>query len=295
MADNTFPARAWLILVSGALIVFIALGQRHSFGLFLDPVTTELRGIGRESYGFAIALQNLVWGLGQPFAGWLADRFGAARVIALGGLLYAAGLLVAARSTGEIQLFVGLGIMVGLGLSATTFAVVLGAVGRFFGPERRSTALGIATTGGSFGTFCAVPITLGLIQAHGWSDAMLGLGLLGLCRAAGRVVSVKRDRGRLFIEVDQLGVSLGWFVFWCRDLDPMGAAAMWTRDSRSTMGWADSGIRARRASRSPAAYSTLRMDGSARTLLSRAATTVFWRPPAWEYTHRQLPRAARSG
>ncbi len=169
-----------LVLLAGALVALIALGMRHAFGLFLDPITRTLQGVDREAFGFAIALQNLIWGLAQPFAGIVADRFGSARVILIGGLLYAGGLIWAATSATPIGLTLGLGLLVGLGLSATSYAVVLGAVGRRFAPERRSTALGLASLGGSIGIFLSVPVTLGLIDALGWSMAFLSLGAVAL-------------------------------------------------------------------------------------------------------------------
>lgn len=189
MIADTVPSsvrKGWVILAFGGLVAFVALGMRHSFGLFLAPVTQELPSVSREAFGFAIALQNLMWGLGQPFAGMIADRFGSGRVIFGGGLLYAGGLALAAMSTGPLGLNVSLGLMVGLGLSCTSFAVVLGAVGRHFAPDRRSTALGIASAGGSIGIFCSVPITLGLITNLGWVGAFLGLAGIAtiMCMAA---------------------------------------------------------------------------------------------------------------
>lgn len=169
-----------LVLIMGAMIAMIALGMRHAFGLFLDPVTQALQNLDREAFGLAIALQNLMWGLAQPFAGMIADRFGSARVILVGGGLYATGLLCASASTDGLGITIGLGILVGLGLSATSYAVVLGAIGRRFPPERRSTALGIASLGGSFGIFLSVPLVLGLIDALGWSTALVGLAAVAV-------------------------------------------------------------------------------------------------------------------
>lgn len=169
-----------LVLIAGSIIVLIALGTRHSFGLFLNPVTQALEGVDRESFGFAVALQNLLWGLAQPFAGMIADRFGSARVILIGGGLYAAGLICVALSSTALGLTLGFGLLVGIGLSATSYAVVLGAVGRRFPPERRSTALGIASLGGSVGIFLSVPLTLGLIDAFDWSMALISLAAIAL-------------------------------------------------------------------------------------------------------------------
>ena len=184
-ARSTFSAAdvlrdPWVVLLAGSIVALIAVGMRHSFGLFLNPITLDLQSIDRSSFGFAIALQNLLWGLAQPFAGMIADRFGSARVICVGGALYAAGLLWASASSTALGLTLGLGVLVGLGLSATTYAVVLGAVGRRFPPERRTTALGIASLGGSIGIFLSVPVTLALIDTVDWSTAFACLALVAL-------------------------------------------------------------------------------------------------------------------
>ncbi len=179
-AANQSASTAQLVLVAGAMIALVALGMRHSFGLFLDPVIREVQTVNRETFGLAIALHNLMWGIAQPFAGMIADKHGSARVIFGGGLLYATGLVVASQSTSAAGFIIGLGLLVGLGLSATSYAVVLGAVGRRFPPERRSRALGIASLGGSIGIFLSVPLTLGLIDTLGWSMALLGLGATAL-------------------------------------------------------------------------------------------------------------------
>jgi len=189
------------VLFAGSAIALVALGMRHSFGLFLGPVTQDLQAIDRETFGFAIALQNLMWGLAQPFAGMIADRFGSARVVFAGGMLYAAGLLFASTSSTMLGLALSLGLLVGIGLSATSYAVVLGAVGRRFPPEKRSTALGIASLGGSVGIFLSVPVTLGLIDAFGWSLALVSLALVALTMClmapvlAGRAFSVSANGG----------------------------------------------------------------------------------------------------
>ncbi|MES2821518.1 MAG: MFS transporter [Pseudomonadota bacterium] len=169
-------ASLWM-LVGGSLILALALGIRHGFGLFLAPMSAEF-GWGREVFAFAIALQNLVWGLAQPFTGALADRFGAARVVLVGGLLYALGLLCMGLSDSPATLSLSAGLLVGLGLSGTSFSVILGAVGRAVPAENRSMAMGIASAAGSFGQFAMLPGTLGLIGWLGWSAALLALGLL---------------------------------------------------------------------------------------------------------------------
>ena len=176
----------WLVVGFGTFIVFTTLGMRHAFGFFLDPITTTLSGVNRDSFGLAVAIQNLVWGFSQPLAGMIADRFGTARVVFIGGLLYASGLLLTAASTGPITLYIGFGAFVGLGLGCATFAVVLGAVGRAFSPERRTTALGVASVGGAVGIFCSVPITIWLITQFGWRGALVSIAVLAgtVCLAA---------------------------------------------------------------------------------------------------------------
>lgn len=183
MPATSNPAARFLfdprfVLLAGSLIALVALGMRHSFGLFLDPVTGSLPDVDREAFGFAIALQNLMWGVAQPFAGMIADRFGSARVIFVGGMLYAGGLVCASAASTSLGLVLGFGVLVGVGLSATSYAVVLGAVGRRFPPGRRTSALGIASLGGSLGIFLSVPVTLSLIDSLSWPTALVSLALV---------------------------------------------------------------------------------------------------------------------
>jgi len=165
------------ILLGAALILALSLGVRHGFGLFLAPMSAEF-GWGREVFAFAIALQNLIWGLAQPFAGALADRLGAARVVIIGGILYAAGLALMGMADSAWSLSLSAGLLIGIGLSGTSFSVILGVVGRAVPAEQRSMAMGIASAAGSFGQFAMLPGTLGLIGWLGWSAALLVLGLL---------------------------------------------------------------------------------------------------------------------
>lgn len=167
---------AW-ILLGGSLILALSLGVRHGFGLFLPPMSAEF-GWGREVFAFAIALQNLIWGLAQPFTGALADRFGVARAVLVGAALYTVGLLLMAGADSPTSLSLSAGLLIGLGLSGTSFSVILGAVGRAVAPEKRSMAMGIASAAGSFGQFAMLPGTLGLIGWLGWSSALLALGML---------------------------------------------------------------------------------------------------------------------
>ncbi len=168
-----------VILWCGALILAVSLGIRHTFGLFLQPMSLD-NGWGREVFAFAIALQNLVWGLAQPFAGRLADRFGAGWAILVGTLLYVTGLLLMAQSASTFGLALSAGVLIGLGLSGTTFPVVFGAISRAVPPEQRSLAMGIAMAVGSLGQFVLLPGSQWLIGAFGWAAALVVLGLLGI-------------------------------------------------------------------------------------------------------------------
>jgi MFS family permease len=168
-----------VVLLCGGLILLLALGTRQSFGLFLRPMTLDL-GYGRGAFSFAIALQNLVWGLGMPLAGAIADRYGAGRVLVLGGLAYGAGLAAMAYSATPLGLDIAAGLLIGVGLACTGFGVVLGVVARSFPPEKRSLAVGITGACGSFGQFAMLPAGQALISAYGWFAALLALAALAL-------------------------------------------------------------------------------------------------------------------
>jgi MFS family permease len=165
------------MLVCASVILTLALGTRHSFGLFLQPMSMD-NGWGREVFGFAVALQNLLWGITQPFTGMLADRFGAGRVLLAGGLLYALGLVFMANSTTALGLTLAIGIFIGVGMSCTTFNIVFGALGRAYSAEKRSVVLGISSAAGSFGQFALLPLALVLITGLGWYSALIALSLL---------------------------------------------------------------------------------------------------------------------
>jgi predicted MFS family arabinose efflux permease len=178
---------AWIVILSGALIVSISMGVRQTFGLFLRPVTMDLQ-IGREVFGLALAIQGLVWGLASPFAGAISDRYGTGLVLAGGGVLFTAGMLLASVADTPLMLYLSYGILIGLALGATTFGVIFGAVGRVVSPERRSAIFGLVGAGGSFGQFVVVPVSQGLIGGYGWVTAlvaMAGLTSLMIVFAAG--------------------------------------------------------------------------------------------------------------
>lgn len=175
--DRTEWSRSVLIaVISAAFIVTISMGVRQSFGLLMQPIGRELT-ISRESFGFAIALQNLLFGLVQPVVGALSDRYGARRTLIVGALVYAGGLVVAATAQSASGVVVSLGVLIGLAMSATTFVVVMSAVGRIVPAAHRSAAFGVVTAGGSLGQFAVVPLAQGLIAAVGWR---LSIGLLAV-------------------------------------------------------------------------------------------------------------------
>jgi len=170
---------AGVALVCGSLILLISLGVRHAFGLFLQPVSMD-QGWGRETFAFAIALQNLVWGASQPFSGMLSDRFGAKPIVAIGAVLYGAGLWMMSVVGGEAIFTLGAGVLIGLGLSGTTFPVIFAAISRLVAPQQRSLAMGITMSVGSFGQFAMLPISLGLIVGLEWQGALIVLSILAL-------------------------------------------------------------------------------------------------------------------
>jgi predicted MFS family arabinose efflux permease len=176
-------ARTWWTIAAAALIVTVAMGVRQSFGLFLRPVSMDLE-IGRQAFGMAIALNNLLFGLAQPFVGAYADRHGSGRVVAVGAVIYAAGLALTTAIGSALGLNLTLGLLVGLAMSGTTFVVVLGAVGRVVPPERRSLAFGLVTAGGSLGQFLVVPAAQGALSALDWKGAMLALAAFALVMIA---------------------------------------------------------------------------------------------------------------
>jgi len=162
------------VMVCGTSVLALAIGIRLSFGLFLQPMSQSL-GWGRETFAFAIALQNIFWGLTQPLMGMLADKFGARKVITVGGLGYSLGLYLMSQAATPLTLNLTTGLLIGVSLSATSFAVVLGAVGRAASERNRSMALGFASAGGSVGQVIILPIGQALISTYGWVLALGGL------------------------------------------------------------------------------------------------------------------------
>jgi MFS family permease len=167
------------VLWCGAAIVTLSMGIRHGFGLWLQPITME-RGWSRESFAFALAVQNLVWGLAGPFTGMIADRFGALRVLVVGGLLYAAGLALMALAATPLAFLGSAGLLIGLAQSGTTYAIVYGVIARNVAPEKRSWAMGITAAAGSFGQFAMVTREGWLIGHVGWQNALYLLACVAL-------------------------------------------------------------------------------------------------------------------
>lgn len=177
MSETHFSKPLIYMLIGSAIILALSLGVRHGFGLYLVPMSDEFSW-GHNVFSLAIAMQNLIWGAAQPFTGALADKYGSKIVVAVGGVLYTIGLLLMAVSSTGWLLNLSVGLILGLALSATSFSVLLSAVGRAAPPEKRSLAMGIASAAGSFGQFIMLPSTLLLLQNFGWSAALVVSALL---------------------------------------------------------------------------------------------------------------------
>jgi len=162
----------YLVIACGAAMVFISMGTRQSFGLFLQPITLDL-GVGRETFSLAMAWQNLLFGL--PLIGILADRFGSRKIAFGGGLLYALSFLLLSATGSPAGLYLNLGVLAGTAIGCTSYVVVLGAAGRAVAPEKRSSMFGIITALGSFGMFAVVPGVQWLIATAGWQTSFAAL------------------------------------------------------------------------------------------------------------------------
>ena len=184
-ADNPRPAAvSWrtplVIIICGCAIALLSFGPRSSLGFFIQPMSKDFTW-GRDVFGLALALQNLLWGLGQPIAGAIADRFGVMRVMCVGALLYAGGLVMMRYASTPLSLDIGAGVLVGFGLSGCSFNLVLSAFSKILPPEKRGLALGAGTAAGSFGQFLFAPFGVAMIDNFGWQAALIvfaGLMLL---------------------------------------------------------------------------------------------------------------------
>jgi len=213
---STSPTADWrtptIVLVAGGVILTVAMGIRHGFGLFLQPISHDM-GWGREVFALAIAVQNLVWGATQPFTGMIADKYGSARVVLGGAALFILGLFTMAYAHTPWLFVLTSGVLIGTGLSGITFSVVSGVLGRKFPREKRSMALGVSAAAGSFGQFAMLPITQWLLSHVGWFGAILamaGIALLIVPMAAALVE--RRDlRPHAFVQSARqaMGEALG--------------------------------------------------------------------------------------
>ncbi|MBO0905731.1 MFS transporter [Jiella sonneratiae] len=180
IATRRGPRNAELAAIgAGCLIALLTFGPRSAIGFFQLPMLTDT-GWSRDEFGFAIAIQNLCWGAGQPLFGAIADKWGTARVLILSGLLYAAGLALTAVAPSPFFLTVGAGVLVGLGVAAGSFGIVLAAFARRVSAEQRSFVFGLGTAAGSAGMFLFAPLSQALIESYGWSDALLVLSAVML-------------------------------------------------------------------------------------------------------------------
>src|SRR6266481_4019991 len=161
-----------VILVCGCLIAMIGFGARSGLGFFLTPMSSA-HGWSRDVFALALAIQMLLWGAAQPFAGAMADRFGAAPVLSVGAVLYALGLAAMAYAGTPAMLHLSAGVIIGFGLAGSSFTVVIGAFGKLMPPEWRSLAFGAGTAAGSFGQFVFSPLAVALIDSLGWQDTLL--------------------------------------------------------------------------------------------------------------------------
>jgi MFS family permease len=178
------PATTWrtplVIVVCGCLIGMLTFGPRSAFGFFMQPMSREFAW-GRDVFALALAIQNLLWGIGQPLAGAIADRFGSLRVISAGAVLYAAGLIIMRYGATPLSLDLSAGVLIGLGLSGCSFNLILSSFGKLLPPEWRGVALGAGTAAGSFGQFVFAPFGVAMLDNFGWQPALLvfaGLMLL---------------------------------------------------------------------------------------------------------------------
>jgi len=171
-----------VIVISGCIIAILGFGPRSALGFFLTPLS-HANGWGRDVFGLALAIQNLLWGIAQPFAGAIADRYGTVRVLCVGALLYALGLALMAYSQTPAMLHLSAGVLIGFGLSGCSFNIVIAAFGKLVPESWRGLAFGAATAAGSFGQFLFSPLSVLLQDAYGWQDALIifaGLTLLVL-------------------------------------------------------------------------------------------------------------------
>jgi MFS family permease len=183
MSTVTAPSKtaAWrtpaVLILFGCAIAVLSFGPRSALGFFLTPLTSA-NGWGRDVFGLALAIQNLLWGLGQPFAGAIADKYGAPRVLSAGAILYAAGIYLMSVSTAPGMLYISAGVLIGFGLSGCAMPAIIGALGKLVPESWRSFAFGAGTAAGSFGQFLYSPVAVHLIDSFGWQTTLTIFALL---------------------------------------------------------------------------------------------------------------------
>ena len=212
MTTARIAARTWrtptIVLVCGSVILTLAMGLRHGFGLFLQPITADLHW-NRETFALALALQNLVWGATQPFAGMVADKYGTGRVVAVGALLYVLGLFWMSHPTTPLTFVLAAGVLIGTGLSGVTYSVIAGVLGRAYPPEKRSMVLGISAAAASFGQFALLPLTQWLLSYIGWSGALVALGCIGIAMAPLAVALIEPRIAHVHAFAQSTGEAIG--------------------------------------------------------------------------------------
>jgi len=186
-----------LIVGFGCLIGMMSFGPRSTLGFYLTPMSTANHW-GRDVFAFALALQNLLWGIGQPLAGMIADRFGTARVLTAGALMYSAGLALMAHANSAPLLDISAGMLIGFGLSGCSFMVLLAAFGKLLPPEWRSRAFGFGTAAGSFGQFLYSPVAVALMDAIGWQTTLMifAVSMLAIVPLSSALMTPPADKSK---------------------------------------------------------------------------------------------------
>jgi len=174
---NRMISKPLLVLILGTVILCVSFGVRSSLGVYMKPISIDL-GWAREVFAFAIALQSLIWGLSTPMMGYLADRFGPAKIVAIGAILYTIGLYVMSQATSPADATIGIGVLTGFALSMTGFPIILSVIARRFPPEKRTLVMGIGSAGGSSGQLILVPFGQWLINEQGWVMSLVLLAAI---------------------------------------------------------------------------------------------------------------------